>query len=101
VEAPPNVCTPTHLADAAAHIAAQHPGVFKLAVLEKAECAAMGMGSFLGVAEASDEPIKFIHLTYTPEGGAKRKVGGWRLGAADPLSLQCSASQQLAGPVSS
>ncbi len=74
MEAPPNVCTPNHLADAAAHIAAQHPDVFQLTVLEKEQCAALGMGSFLGVAEASEEPPKFIHLAYTPKGGAQRKV---------------------------
>jgi leucyl aminopeptidase len=39
-----------------------------LKVLEKAECEALGMGLFLGVAEASAEPPKFIHLTYTPKG---------------------------------
>ena len=32
------------------------------------------MGSFLGVAEASDEPPKFIHLTYRPAGSAANKV---------------------------
>jgi len=32
VEAPPNVCTPAHLADAAAHIAASAPGCFTLEV---------------------------------------------------------------------
>jgi len=32
------------------------------------------MGSFLGVAEASDEPPKFIHLTYRPEGTKANKV---------------------------
>ena len=29
------------------------------------------MGSYLGVSEASDEPPKFIHLTYRPAGGAE------------------------------
>lgn len=34
------------------------------------------MGSFLGVAEASEEPPKFIHLVYRPEGGpAAKKIG--------------------------
>ena len=74
VEAPPNVCTPTYLAEAAATIAASAPDVMKLTVLEKEECEAMGMGCFLGVSEASGEPPKFIHLTYTPSGGAKRKI---------------------------
>lgn len=76
VEAPPNVCTPTHLADAAAEIAAGASDVMKLKVLEKEECEALGMGLYLGVAEASAEAPKFIHLTYTPPGGsAKRKIG--------------------------
>jgi leucyl aminopeptidase len=76
VEAPPNVCTPTHLADAAAAIAAGAPDVMKLKVLEKEECEALGMGLYLGVAEASAEPPKFIHLTYTPSNGsAKKKIG--------------------------
>jgi len=74
VEAPPNVCTPTHLAEAAQHIAARSPSVMKVEVLDKAQCMEMGMGLYLGVAEASDEPPKFIHLTYSPPGGATRKV---------------------------
>ncbi|EFJ45167.1 hypothetical protein VOLCADRAFT_106122 [Volvox carteri f. nagariensis] len=75
VEAPPNVCTPTHLADAAAHIAAKSPDVFTLKVYEKEECEAMGMGCYLGVAEASLEPPKFIHLKYSPPGGTtSRKI---------------------------
>jgi leucyl aminopeptidase len=37
-------------------------------VLEKADCEAMGMGLYLGVAEASDQLPKFIHLKYTPKG---------------------------------
>ena len=39
-----------------------------LEVLEKADCEAMGMGCFLGVAECSAEPLKFVHLTYKPKG---------------------------------
>ncbi|KXZ46440.1 hypothetical protein GPECTOR_43g876 [Gonium pectorale] len=74
VEAPPNVCTPTHLADTAAHIAGLAPELFELKVYEKEECEAMGMGCYLGVAEASEEPPKFIHLKYTPKGGASRKI---------------------------
>lgn len=67
VAAPPNVCTPTALAEIAAAVAAEFPDVMSLKVLEKDECEKLGMGSFLGVAEASDEPPKFIHLTYTPK----------------------------------
>jgi leucyl aminopeptidase len=75
VEAPPNVCTPTHLADAAAAIAAGAPDVMKLQILEKEQCEALGMGLYLGVAEASAEAPKFIHLTYTPPRGSSKKIG--------------------------
>lgn len=75
VEAPPNVCTPSHLADAAAHVAATSGGCLTLEVLEQDACAAMGMGCYLGVAEASLQPPKFIHLTYTPPSSeVKKKV---------------------------
>lgn len=45
-------------------------------MLEKAECEKLGMGLYLGVAEASQEPPKFIHLTYTPKGGMGWGMGG-------------------------
>lgn len=55
--------------------AAAVPQVMKLEVLEKEDCEKLGMGCFLGVAEASAEPPKFIHLTYTPPSGeVKRKA---------------------------
>ncbi|XP_075265524.1 uncharacterized protein LOC142357914, partial [Convolutriloba macropyga] len=73
VEAPPNVANPTHLAEAAAMIAAEFPERMSLEVLEKEDCEKLGMGCYLGVAEASDTPPKFIHLTYSPPGDAKRK----------------------------
>ena len=74
VEAPPNVCTPAHLADAAAAVAADFPETMSLTVLEKEDCEKLGMGCYLGVAECSDLPPKFIHLVYKPPGGAKKKV---------------------------
>lgn len=44
-------------------------------MLEREDCEKLGMGCYLGVAEASEQPPKFIHLTYKPAGGeAKRKV---------------------------
>lgn len=75
VEAPPNVCTPTYLAEAAAAIAAMSSNTMTLNVLEKEQCEALGMGCYLGVAEASAEPPKFIHLKYVPKNGTiKRKI---------------------------
>jgi leucyl aminopeptidase len=72
VAAPPNVVTPQALADTAAEIAADYG--LTVEILERDTCEEMGMGAFLGVAQASDLPPKFIHLTYTPEGTPRRKV---------------------------
>jgi len=72
VAAPPNVATPAALADTAAAIAADHG--LELKVLERSDCEALGMGAYLGVAQGSDLPPKFIHLTYRPVGGATRRV---------------------------
>jgi leucyl aminopeptidase len=72
VAAPPNIVTPAKLAETAADIAREHG--MSLTVLERSDCEALGMGAYLGVAQASDLPPKFIHLTYRPSGAAKRKV---------------------------
>ncbi|MEO0431987.1 MAG: leucyl aminopeptidase [Cyanobacteria bacterium J06656_5] len=72
VAAPPNVVTPTALAETATAIANDHGLTLK--ILEQADCEALGMGAYLGVSMASDMPPKFIHLTYTPEGEPKRKL---------------------------
>jgi leucyl aminopeptidase len=72
VAAPPNVATPQALADVAAEIASQYG--MELKVLERADCEALGMGAFLGVAQGSDLPPKFIHLTYRGAGETLRRV---------------------------
>jgi len=72
VNAPPNVVTPAKLAETAADIARDHG--LTLEVLEKEDCEQLGMGAYLGVAQASDMPPKFIHLTYQPEGDPRRKL---------------------------
>lgn len=72
VAAPPNVVTPVTLAETAAAIAQDHG--LAIEVLEKADCEKLGMGAFLGVAQASDLPPKFIHLTYKPNGTPRRKL---------------------------
>ena len=74
VEAPPNVCTPAHLADAARSCAELHPETMSLKVLGRAECEALGMGCYLGVAECSALEPQFIHLTYRPAGEVKKRV---------------------------
>jgi leucyl aminopeptidase len=72
VNEPANVVTPTFLARRAAEIAKE--GGLALRVLDRAECAKMGMGAYVGVAQGSEEPPKFIHLTYSPKGRARRRV---------------------------
>ena len=72
VAAPPNVVTPAALADTAAGIAREFG--LELKVLERSDCEALGMGSYLAVAQGSDLPPKFIHLTYRPQGGADRRL---------------------------
>jgi len=72
VAAPPNVVTPAALADTAADIAREFG--LELKVLERSDCEALGMGSYLAVAQGSDLPPKFIHLTYRPEGAAERRL---------------------------
>jgi len=76
VASPANYVTPTRLAEAAAGIADEFGSCMSLKVLEQAECEALGMGAYLGVSQGASEPPKFIHLTYTPPGGAAgAKVG--------------------------
>jgi leucyl aminopeptidase len=72
VAAPANIVTPMSMAATAEQIAKDYG--FTLKILEQAECEALGMGAFLGVAQASEMPPKFIHLTYTPPGTPRRKL---------------------------
>jgi len=64
---PPNICTPSYLADEAKKLAKQ----FKLGVevLERKDMERLGMGAFLAVARASHQPPKLIVLRYS--GAAK------------------------------
>ncbi len=65
---PPNVCTPSFLAEEAKKLGRSH----KLAVevLERRKLEALKMGSFLSVAKGSAEPPKLIVMKYE---GAKAK----------------------------
>jgi len=72
VAAPPNVATPQHLADTAAAIARDFDA--QLQLLERDDCAALGMGAYLGVAKGSDLAPKFIHLTIRPAGPVHRRI---------------------------
>ena len=59
---PPNICTPTYLGEQAKLLAKQYG--FKVEVLEQKEIEKLGMGSFLGVAQGSVEPPRFIILQH-------------------------------------
>jgi leucyl aminopeptidase len=72
VNSPANDVHPTYLAKVAAEIAKD--AKLGLKVFDRAECQKMGMGLFLGVAAGSEQPPKFIHLSYTPSGRKRRRV---------------------------
>ena len=67
---PGNHCTPTHLADVAKKLGKEYG--LKVEVLDRKACEKLGMGSFLSVAQASTEPLRFIVARY--EGAAKSKA---------------------------
>jgi leucyl aminopeptidase len=59
---PPNVCTPSYLAEQAHSLGKKHE--FKVKVLERDELKKLGMGSFLAVSQGSEEPPKFIIMQH-------------------------------------
>jgi len=59
---PANVCTPSHLADTAQKLAAEHK--LDCQIIERDEMAALGMHSLLAVASGSRQPPKLIVLHY-------------------------------------
>jgi len=69
VNEPASVATPTKLAE----IAKSLKGI-ECRIIEKQEAENLGMGAFLGVAQGSSEPPKFIHMTYKPENASTKKV---------------------------
>jgi leucyl aminopeptidase len=67
---PANHATPTHLGQAAQELA--KASKFSCEVLEPKDVAKLGMGSFMAVAQGSDQPLRFIVLRY--DGAAKTKA---------------------------
>ena len=59
---PPNVCTPTYLAELAKNMAKTYK--LKATVLEQKDMEKLGMGSLLSVARGSSQPAKLIILEY-------------------------------------
>ncbi len=62
VNEPANFMTPTHLAAEATRIAEKYK--LEVEVFEREEIKKMGMGAFLGVAQGSHQPPKFIVMKY-------------------------------------
>jgi leucyl aminopeptidase len=71
---PPNICTPTYLAEQAKKLARQYK--LDIEVLERRDMEKLGMGALLAVTQASHQPPKLIVLHY--RGGGKN---------AKPLAL--------------
>jgi leucyl aminopeptidase len=59
---PPNLATPTRLGEEARKLAKTHG--FQCEVLGPKEIAKIGMGSFMAVAQGSEQPARFIVLQY-------------------------------------
>ena len=67
---PANHCTPTYLAEQARKLARTF--ALKVDVLDRKAIEKLGMGSFLAVAQGSEQPPRFIVLRY--EGAAKTQA---------------------------
>ncbi|KVI11720.1 hypothetical protein Ccrd_009880 [Cynara cardunculus var. scolymus] len=73
VNSPANVLTPGVLAQEAEKIASTYSNVLTAKILDTEQCKELKMGSYLGVAAASANPPKFIHLCYKPPSGSVKK----------------------------
>ncbi|KAF7152720.1 hypothetical protein RHSIM_Rhsim01G0033200 [Rhododendron simsii] len=69
VNSPANVLTPGVLAEEASKIASMYGDVISATILDVEQCKELKMGSYLGVAAASENPPHFIHLCYKPPSG--------------------------------
>ena len=69
---PPNICTPTYLAQQAKALAKTHQ--LKLSVLEEKDMEKLGMGSLLSVSQGSRQPAKLIVIEYNGLGKMEKPV---------------------------
>lgn len=60
---PPNICTPSYLADYSKKLAQKHKKM-TCSILEKKDLQRLKMGLFLSVTQGSPEPPKFIIINY-------------------------------------
>mmetsp|Transcript_19660 Transcript_19660/g.34847 ORF Transcript_19660/g.34847 Transcript_19660/m.34847 type:complete len:625 (-) Transcript_19660:122-1996(-) len=73
VNGPANVVDPVNMSLAAVEMANRLGLTAK--ILDEVACEELGMGSFLAVSRASNLGARLIHLTYSPGGEVKRKIG--------------------------
>ncbi len=69
---PPNYATPTRLGEEATKLAKAHG--LQVEVFGPKEVARIGMGSFMGVAKGSVEPLRFITLRYDGAGKGEAPI---------------------------
>ena len=69
---PPNVCTPTYLADQAKKLAREFS--LKIEVLDTRQMQALKMGALLAVAQGSEQPPKFIVVHYNGASSRQQPV---------------------------
>lgn len=72
VNQPAAEMTPDTLVGVAQEIVKSASGSITLQVLDEAECRRLGMGAYLGVAQGSNLPPRFIVLAYTPKNKSKK-----------------------------
>ena len=72
VNEPSNYLTPSDLAKAAQDLARQNR--LEITVLEREQARELGMGAFLGVAQGSQQPPKFLVLRYAGRGSKETDI---------------------------
>jgi len=72
VNEPANYKTPSHMAEAARKLAESYG--LKVNILDREQMAELGMGAFLGVAQGSEQPPKFIVLQYKGKESAELDI---------------------------
>ncbi|HUQ51298.1 MAG TPA: M17 family peptidase N-terminal domain-containing protein, partial [Gammaproteobacteria bacterium] len=70
---PPNVCTPSHLAEAARNIAKRFDRM-EVKVLDEADMRRLGMGALLSVTQGAAEPPRMIVLQYRGAGAKQAPI---------------------------
>jgi len=69
---PPNICTPSYLAEVAENLSQKHKNI-NLQIIEEEEMKSLGMGALLAVSAGSPNPPKMIIFEYKNEKAANKK----------------------------